>query len=447
MVKAQSEENADIISKNLHTPKDGSVQKKKNQKFKQTPTGKVTLINGSKAHNSSMKQQDMEKQKSTSAQKSTGKNKEQKKDDSSNKKSPKDASESEEDDSKSDEDINEGIVLEEQYFVQESDSSEDEESDEDESEEDSMPNIFGTSLADDTEEDDEDYEEDETETKEGLKDVLIKKGVKMFKGVKQDDKSIESNKNSDKIGINSSATDEDEDDDDSMEDEEEEGDDDDDESEEETDEEDDDDEDSEDEVEGNESTLGLKALLGNSLAEDDDDEDFVEPEEEEDDDTDEDDEEDEEEETNNSTLENSQGDADDSLEEVKNDKRTVFVGNLPKEVTKKQLKKQFKKYGRIETIRLRGIVAKTINMPKKVAAITKKVHPKLKSVHAYIKYDSEESAKAALDMNGKIFEGNYLRVDTVYKSDEKYDTKKSVFLGNLQFSKYIIYNRTNKNVI
>ncbi|XP_076234456.1 uncharacterized protein LOC143179224 [Calliopsis andreniformis] len=451
MVKALQDENKGLLSKNMHTPKDGHIHKKKNQKFKQTPIGKVPLINGSKANNnSSMKQQGLEKQKSTSPQKSPGKDKEQKKKDSprvnakppKNEPSKKDESKLDEDESESDEDINEGIVLEEQSFVQESDSDEDEEeSDEDESEDEKLPNILGTSLADDTEEDDGDYEEDEMDEK--MKEE-INKGVKMFKGIKQNDKSIDTKNGSDQSAMDSSMIDDDDDEDgdDYKEIEEEEDDDDDDISEED----DDDDDESEDEEEADESTLGLKALLGNSLADDDDDEDFAEPgEDDEDDDSEgEDDENDsdedeEEEEQNNSIVESQEnkknkGDPNDSLEELKMDKRTIFIGNLPVEVTKKQLKKEFKKHGYIETIRLRGIVAKTLNMPKKVAAITKEMHPKLKSVHAYIRFSSEEFAKAALSMNGKIFQGNYLRVDTVCQSDKKPDLKKSVFVGNLQFN-------------
>lgn len=75
-----------------------------------------------------------------------------------------------------------------------------------------------------------------------------------------------------------------------------------------------------------------------------------------------------------------------------------------------------------------------MKVSKKVAAITKEMHPRLKSVYAYIRFDSEEFATAALSMNGKEFQGNCLRVDTACKSDGKPNLKKSVFLGNLNFN-------------
>ncbi|XP_076638734.1 uncharacterized protein LOC143350447 isoform X2 [Colletes latitarsis] len=438
MVKTVSEEKKDAMSKDvLRTPKDGFIQKKKNQKFKQTPTGKVNLINGSKASNNSSTKQQLLEKKSVTPQKATEKNKDLKKKDSpknarkqqqsKKESSKKDLVETEEDESESDEDINEGIVLQEQSFTQESGDSEDEESDEDENEEEkSLPNILGTSLADDSDEDDEDYKEGEEEDD---KEMKAKKGVKMFKGLKAN--NVENNDDSEE------EEDEDEDDMNIDDDSEEESD----SVEEDEDDDDDDDEESEDEEEGDESALGLKALLGNSLADDDEDEDFVEPGENDDDSSEEeDDEEEEEDETNNSMSEspeqskNHEENLEDSLEELKVDKNTIFVGNLPKEVTRNQLKKQFKKFGNIDTIRLRGVVAKSINVPKKVAAITKDVHPKLKSIYAYIKFHVEESAKAALSMNGELFMGNHIRVDTTYKSEESPNKKKCVFVGNLHFN-------------
>lgn len=492
MVKAILEETENATHKELlHTPKSGFVQKKKNQKFKQTPTGKVILINGSKApNNNSSKQQHLGKQKNTAPQKVPEMNKEltkkefakgDKKQLPTKESNKKDTVKSEEDESESDEDINEGIILQEQSFMQDSDDSQDEEeSDEDESEEEkTVPNILGISLADDSDEDDEDYEEDKEE------ELQKNKGVKMFKGLRSNNKTTDSIKgNLDKLSTLNDIDNDDNEDDDEVEDENEDDDEDDDEneddeedeeeeeeeeegeeddtnfeddSEEEEDDDDDDDDDdnesgdeSEDEEEGDESVLGLKALLGNSLADDDEDEDFVETEENVDT-SDEEEEEDEEEgepeeETNNSMFESRRQNMkhaenlDDSLEELKVNKQTIFIGNLPKDVTKKQLKKQFKKFGNIDTVRLRGIIAKSTNMSKRVAAITKNIHPRLKSVYAYIKFNSEESAKAALSMNGKEFYGNYLRVDTTCKSKEKSDTKKCVFVGNLNFSKYTVCN-------
>nr|XP_033324360.1 RNA-binding protein 34-like [Megalopta genalis] len=434
MVKATSESKKDHANELLHTPKDGFVQKKKSKKFKQTPTGKIALINGSKASNDSndAKQQQLNKQKNSASKKSMEGNKEQRTQDSSKsekklQETPKKIKvEPKEDSCDNDDDINEGVVLDDHSFIQESSEAasedDDNDSDEDESEnEQNLPNILGTSLADDSDEDDDDYEGDED-------NLIVNKGVKMFKGVKSKDTTdtSESEGNSN---------------DDGEEDEEEENaldSDDDDEDESDSDEEG---EESDDEEEGDESKLSWEAILSNSIVEDDeDDEDFSEPENIDEDDDDDISEEDEEEDESNSKAnikektKKQKASLDLSLEEMKEDKRTIFVGNLPKEVTKKQLQQHFKKFGNIDTVRLRGIIGKSMKTSKKVAAIKKDLHPKLKSVFAYIRYKSEESAKAALSMNGKVFDGNHLRVDLASKSDEKHDVKKGVFVGNLHFN-------------
>ncbi|XP_031370154.1 RNA-binding protein 34-like isoform X3 [Apis dorsata] len=432
MVKAVSTKNKDLISKNsLNSPKDGFIHKKKNQKFKQTPTGKVPLINGSKVqNNSSMKQQNLQIQKNNLSQKSPEQNKKlkkknqeknDKKQEPLKKQSIKKNVKVEEVESDSEDDINEGIKLE-GSIMENSDDNENESFDDDddeseeEEEEETVKNILGSSLADESDEDDEDYEEN--------KDTKVNKGIKMFDGSKSSDKNTDSIQDSSELSsiMEDSMID---DSDDEIEEEEEE----------------EENEDEDDEEEGDESALGLKALLSNSIAEDDDDdEDFVEPDENDEDDDISDEEEEEEGEEENKVQKNSSSNKnnkismDTSLEEIKEDEKTIFVGNLPKDVTKKKLKKLFKQFGKIDTIRLRGKIAKSVNVPKRVAAIKNELHPKLKSVYAYIKFVSKESVKESLSINGTEFEGNYLRVNASNKSENKFDSKKSIFLGNLHYN-------------
>lgn len=413
MVKSLTMANKEEKTKNsLTMPKKGFVEKKKKQKFKEVPTGKVALINGSKAQNN---KKNVQKQKG-SPQKSPKANKSPQSAEKNSKKELKKKNakpeEEEEDDTDSDEEINEGIQLDSSMLEEsDDDASDDDEEESGDEEETKIPNILGASLADDTDEDDDEFE--------GQEEPSEKKGVKMFKGV---NKSANSSKDS------SAMEDSDEDDDDD----------------------DDEDDDEESGEEADESSLGLKALMSNSIPEDDeDDEDFVEAEGDDDDDditSEEEDEEEDEKETKNSPTnpkknKNSKtnkgkedgGQQDVSLEELKDDKRTIFVGNLPTTVTKKQLTKLFKKFGPIDTMRLRGMVPKELGLSKKVAAITKNLHPKIKSVYAYIRFVKVESVKPALSMNDTEFEGNRLRVDSADKSI-KYDPKKSVFLGNLHFN-------------
>ncbi|KAK1117301.1 hypothetical protein K0M31_016850 [Melipona bicolor] len=337
-------------------------------------------------------------------------------------------------------DINEGIALQ-NSTMENSDESQSFDGSESE-EEKSLSNIFGASLADESDEDDEDYEDD--------KKVQTKKEIKMFGGVKSnkstafidDIEDIVTDDSDDKDETDSGDDSDDDIGDDSYEDssydeedeedeEQVEGEEDEEQGEEEEDEE------SESEEEANES-LDLRVLLGNSIADDDDDDDdFIEPtdNDEDDDISDEEDEESEEEKVEQNNSKNNSGEERSYyLEDLKKDKRTIFVNNLPKNVTKKQIEKLFKKFGKIDTIRLRGKVPKSLNMSKRTAAITNDLHSKLKSIYAFVKFESEESVEKASSLNGKIFEGNYLEVRAAHKSDNDYDPKKAVFIGNLHFN-------------
>lgn len=46
--------------------------------------------------------------------------------------------------------------------------------------------------------------------------------------------------------------------------------------------------------------------------------------------------------------------------------RTIFVGNAPLTMTRKEVKKLFIKYGRIESVRLRSVIPNKKNLSKKV---------------------------------------------------------------------------------
>lgn len=112
--------------------------------------------------------------------------------------------------------------------------------------------------------------------------------------------------------------------------------------------------------------------------------------------------------------------------------RTVFVGNLPVDTEKKALKTLFKKYGNIESMRFRSVVAADLKTPKRVAFIKKETHPERTSMNAYIVYEEAESAQKALELNGHKFNEHYMRVD-VAGGAKKHNHKKSIFVGNIPF--------------
>lgn len=66
--------------------------------------------------------------------------------------------------------------------------------------------------------------------------------------------------------------------------------------------------------------------------------------------------------------------------------RTIFVGNIPINTPKKKIKSHFRKYGVIDSIRIRGIPVADPNTSKKIAAIKKEFHPERNTIYAYIRY-------------------------------------------------------------
>ncbi|KAJ8952588.1 hypothetical protein NQ318_004135 [Aromia moschata] len=73
--------------------------------------------------------------------------------------------------------------------------------------------------------------------------------------------------------------------------------------------------------------------------------------------------------------------------------RTIFIGNIPIQIEKKKVKRHFKKYGQIESIRIRGIPVADPKVSKKVASIKKEFNPKRNSVYCYIRFANKEDAK------------------------------------------------------
>ncbi|XP_059146197.1 RNA-binding protein 34-like [Physella acuta] len=115
------------------------------------------------------------------------------------------------------------------------------------------------------------------------------------------------------------------------------------------------------------------------------------------------------------------------------DSRTIFVGNCPLSADKKVLKKLFKEYGDIETIRFRCAPAAEPDLPRRAIVITKNFHEKCNNYVAYVVFKEEDSAKKALERNGYVLDGLHLRVD-IAAMFKKHDKKRSIFVGNLPFT-------------
>ncbi|PIN06794.1 Splicing factor 3b, subunit 4 [Handroanthus impetiginosus] len=121
--------------------------------------------------------------------------------------------------------------------------------------------------------------------------------------------------------------------------------------------------------------------------------------------------------------------------------RTIFVGNLPLKLKKKEIAQEFAKFGEVESVRIRSVPIIDGKIPRKGAVIKKQINENGDSVHAYIVFKSEESAQASLAHNMAVVGGNHIRVDRAcpprkkLKGDDSplYDNKRTVFVGNLPF--------------
>uniref|UniRef100_A0A1I7ZL22 RNA-binding protein 34 n=1 Tax=Steinernema glaseri TaxID=37863 RepID=A0A1I7ZL22_9BILA len=120
-------------------------------------------------------------------------------------------------------------------------------------------------------------------------------------------------------------------------------------------------------------------------------------------------------------------------EEEAENKKTVFVGNVSREVTKRQLHKLFSEAGKIENIRLRGIYPAKETLGKRVAVITNQINENVPTQFYFIRYADEEAAKSAVEMlNARVVKEYPLRVD-LCSAKPVYSSKLSVFVGNLPF--------------
>ena len=125
------------------------------------------------------------------------------------------------------------------------------------------------------------------------------------------------------------------------------------------------------------------------------------------------------------------------------DARTVFVGNVPVDVKPKEIVKFFKKYGLVESTRVRSVAvvgtkvseANNYKLFRKASIIQGKVNRDVKDTcNAYVVFKEKSSVEKALEDNNCIFHGNHIRIDSVAQANSGIaSTKKSVFVGNIPF--------------
>ncbi|XP_061394694.1 RNA-binding protein 34-like [Musca vetustissima] len=111
---------------------------------------------------------------------------------------------------------------------------------------------------------------------------------------------------------------------------------------------------------------------------------------------------------------------------------TVFVGNLPVNTKRVQLTKLFKKYGPVNSIRLRTAAGQILHKHKMRKAAG--------ALNAYVVLTSKEAAEKALELNGSEFKGMHLRVTksslkhSASALESKEEAKRTIFVGNLKYT-------------
>merc|ERR1712137_446840 len=115
------------------------------------------------------------------------------------------------------------------------------------------------------------------------------------------------------------------------------------------------------------------------------------------------------------------------------DQRTLFLGNLPTNTKKKDLRALCATYGKIESLRFRSVPVASPKLPKKVSFITKQFSEKLDDLHAYVVFVTAAEAAAAQALNGSVFRERHLRADVAANEHKKLDNDCSVFVGNLSY--------------
>jgi len=118
------------------------------------------------------------------------------------------------------------------------------------------------------------------------------------------------------------------------------------------------------------------------------------------------------------------------------EKRTIFIGNLPINATKKQIKSLLRECGKIETIRFRGAARPDMSTTKKQAIIQRKFHEKRHNIIAYARFKDVEDAQKSLKLDGHKIGEQTIRIDLASKDDtsQNRDQSKAIFVGNLGFA-------------
>lgn len=117
--------------------------------------------------------------------------------------------------------------------------------------------------------------------------------------------------------------------------------------------------------------------------------------------------------------------------------RTLFVGNVSQKATSKDIKKVFKPFGRIESVRIRGVVPVNPKIPKRTALLTNRLAEFSDSFQAYVVFEDTKEVgrimeEACQKVNMTVFMERHIRV--MPAGHQRHGPRTlSLFLGNLPF--------------
>jgi len=119
------------------------------------------------------------------------------------------------------------------------------------------------------------------------------------------------------------------------------------------------------------------------------------------------------------------------------EKRTIFIGNLPSNATKQQIKSLLRECGEIETIRFRGAARPDMITTKKQSIIQRKFHEKRHNIIAYARFKDVECTHKSLKLDGHKIGEQTIRIDLAASKEDtsqNRDQSKAIFVGNLGFA-------------
>lgn len=118
--------------------------------------------------------------------------------------------------------------------------------------------------------------------------------------------------------------------------------------------------------------------------------------------------------------------------DVDDTSRTLFVGNVGVSVKKMHLLKLFQRFGKVQSVRLRGITPADPGTSKRLAAIKQSFHPKRTSCCSYVVFENRDDALSACSLNGTKFKDYVLRVQ-ICDDNTELEPSKAIFIGNVPF--------------